>query len=172
MFEGSEKKRFNSSYWMNPDRSELLFARRAILVEGPTEAAAIPMLARRVGVEDHAVSVIDCGGEKNLALYVEIAKSFGVDVSVVHDSDGDLTARDKYAEVDHVVFHPDIEKALGVPESKRQQSKPSVALRHLQEAEIGAPLEDAIRHLFRSSSGEAKRLVVRRGDAAEDQGLS
>ena len=171
MFEGSEKKRFNSSYWMNPDRSELLFARRAILVEGPTESAVIPMLARRMGVEDHAVSVIDCGGENNLALYVEIATSFGIDVSVVRDSDGDLTA-DEYAGVDQVVFHPDIEKALGVPESKRQQSKPSVALRHLQEAEIGAPLEHAIRHLFRSSSGEAKRLVVRRGDAAEDQGLS
>lgn len=39
------KKRFNMAYWFNPDRSEMFFARRVVLVEGPTEKTLLPFLA-------------------------------------------------------------------------------------------------------------------------------
>ena len=41
-----EKKNFNLVYWVNPDRSELFFAKKVILVEGATDKTIIPFLAK------------------------------------------------------------------------------------------------------------------------------
>lgn len=48
IFEGDEKKDFNLTYWINPDRSELFFAKKVILLEGATEKAVIPALAKKI----------------------------------------------------------------------------------------------------------------------------
>ena len=49
LFEGEENKdrknRFNLSHWINPERGEMFFARKAILVEGATEKVLLPYLA-------------------------------------------------------------------------------------------------------------------------------
>ena len=46
IFEGeNEIKRFNMIYWINPERSELFFAKKVILVEGPTEKTVIPLMS-------------------------------------------------------------------------------------------------------------------------------
>ncbi len=48
IFTGDKKKDFNLSYWINPDRSELFFAKRVLLVEGPTDKTLIPLLAKQL----------------------------------------------------------------------------------------------------------------------------
>jgi len=82
-----KKKRFHMAQWINPDRGEMLFAKRVIFVEGETEKACIPYLAEKLGLFNEDVSVIDCGSKNNLPLYIRIANAFRLDYLVIHDED-------------------------------------------------------------------------------------
>lgn len=81
------KRRFHMAQWVNPDRAEMFFARRVVLVEGETEKVLLPYLADRLGVLDTNVSIIECGSKHNLPLYIVIAKAFQIPYVVVHDED-------------------------------------------------------------------------------------
>lgn len=87
LFEGENvderKKRFHMAKWINPDRGEIFFAKKAVFVEGETETTMIPFLAQKLGVYDPEVSVIDCGSKHNLPLYIAIANAFEVPYTVV-----------------------------------------------------------------------------------------
>ncbi|AIG98436.1 hypothetical protein AFULGI_00016770 [Archaeoglobus fulgidus DSM 8774] len=89
LFEGDsdKKRRFNMIQFFNPDRNELFFARKVVLVEGPTEKAVLPLLGRRIGCFDHSVSIIDCGGKFNLTLYITVLNAFRIPYLVIHDED-------------------------------------------------------------------------------------
>jgi len=91
LFEGEgatqRKSRFHMAAWVNPDRGEIFFARKVILVEGETEKAILPFLARKLGYLDATISVIDCGSKYNLPLYITILNAFGIPYCVVHDED-------------------------------------------------------------------------------------
>lgn len=73
--------------WINPDRGELFFARKVVLVEGETEKAVLPFVARQLGCFEPSVTVIDCGSKHNLPLYMEILNAFGIQYCVIHDED-------------------------------------------------------------------------------------
>ena len=81
------KKRFNMVQFFNPDRSEVFFAKKAALVEGPTEKALIPYLASRLGRENYKISIINCEGKDNLTLYMEVMNAFRIPYTVVYDED-------------------------------------------------------------------------------------
>ena len=83
----NRKKRFRLAHWINPDRSEMFFAKKVVFVEGETEKVALPYIAHKIGIYDPEVSIIDCGSKFNLPLYIEIANSFRLKYVVVHDED-------------------------------------------------------------------------------------
>jgi putative ATP-dependent endonuclease of OLD family len=87
LFEGEKKRQFNMVRFFNPDRNELFFARKVVLVEGATEKAVLPLLARRIGVFDHKVSIIDCGSKFNLILFMGVLNAFCIPYLVIHDED-------------------------------------------------------------------------------------
>jgi len=91
LFEGEDAKdrrdRFHMAVWVNPDRGELFFAKKVILVEGETEKVVLPYLAKRLGCLDPDVSVIDCGSKFNLRLYIAVLNAFGIPYCAVHDED-------------------------------------------------------------------------------------
>ena len=91
LFEGEDvpdrKRRFHMAAWVNPDRGEMLFARRVAFVEGETEESVLPYLAKKMDCHSEDVSVIDCGSKHNIPLYVAIAKAFHLNYVVVHDED-------------------------------------------------------------------------------------
>lgn len=91
LFEGDDtderKKRFHMAQWINPDRGEMFFAKRVLFVEGETEKVVLPYLAKKLGVFDPDVSIIDCGSKYNLPLYIAIAKAFEIPYFVIHDED-------------------------------------------------------------------------------------
>jgi CRISPR-associated exonuclease Cas4 len=91
LFEGEsvkeKKDRLHMAAWVNPDRSEMFFARKVVFVEGETEQKIIPFLADKLGVFDPDVSIVDCGGKHNLPLYIKIANAFNLQYTVVHDED-------------------------------------------------------------------------------------
>jgi len=82
-----QKKRFRLAHWINPDRSEMFFAKKVVFVEGETEKVVFPYVAHKLGVYDPEISIIDCGSKFNLPLYIEIANAFKLNYIVVHDED-------------------------------------------------------------------------------------
>ena len=89
LFEGGfeQKQRFNMIQFFNPDRSEVFFAKKVALVEGATEKALFPLLARRLNVFDYRVSIIDCGGKHNLSLYMKVLNAFKIPTITLYDED-------------------------------------------------------------------------------------
>ncbi len=156
------KKRFHMAYWINPDRGEMFFAKKVVFVEGETEKVVLPYLAKRLGVFDPDISIIDCGSKHNLPLYITIANAFKISYIVIHDEDplpdpipdnwNENKVREKRRTFElneqirdlvepHLgkieMFSPDFEGASGVPKSQsKKKGKALAALDHLDQMEI------------------------------------
>lgn len=87
IFTGDDKKDFNLSYWVNPDRSELFFAHKVILVEGATEKTVVPYIAQQIECFKHEYSVIDCGSKNNIPAYIGLLNKFNIPYVAVYDVD-------------------------------------------------------------------------------------
>lgn len=74
---------------LDPERNELFFATRLLLVEGDTEKLAIPEYASRLGFDlDRAgATIVEVGGKRNLPEFIGIAASFGIPIGVLYDED-------------------------------------------------------------------------------------
>ncbi len=104
--EVEEKKRFQMIQFFNPDRNELFFSRKTVLVEGATEKAVFPLLAKRIGVYDYKISIIDCNSKYNLVLYMRVMNAFKLPYLVIHDEDPiDLELRPGGAREDSQKLH-------------------------------------------------------------------
>jgi CRISPR-associated exonuclease Cas4 len=156
--EKERKDRFHMAAWVNPDRGEIFFAKKVVLVEGETEAAVLPYLAEKMACLDSDVSVVDCGSKYNIPLYVTLLKAFHIPYMVVHDEDplpdpmpaewdsekrdgrqrlfkmNEQISRITEAPLGHVeMFRPDFETVAGV--SKTQGEKKGKALAALEHFE-------------------------------------
>ena len=146
LFEGDSKKDFNLSYWLNPDRSELFFASKVVLLEGATEKTVFPLLARNLKVFRYDFTLIDCGSKDNIPLYIKLLNKFQIPYVAVYDYDhqahksagaitsADISTQKIESEINattgsSIVLINDIEEELGLP--KGGGSKPYVALNHI-----------------------------------------
>jgi putative ATP-dependent endonuclease of the OLD family len=87
---------------LDPERNELFFASRLLVVEGDTEKLAFPEYAKALGIDiDQAgATVIEVGGKRNLMEFARIAISFGIPTGVVYDKDSSDFPKEKKAEED------------------------------------------------------------------------
>ena len=172
LFEGNEerKKRFNMIRFFNPDRSEVFFARKVALVEGGTEKSVIPVVARRLGVFDHTVSLVDCAGKFNLTLYMKVLNAFHIRYLAVydedpvpqelqpggskHDPDKHKEARNTFQENQNIeaecnrefgntrMVPGKLEDVLGISESHAEKvGKPYAAVEHFSDESNAIPVE-------------------------------
>lgn len=74
---------------LDPERNELFFATRLLLVEGDTEKLAFPEYAKRLELDiDRAgATIVEVGGKKSLLEFAKIAQSFKIPTGVVYDRD-------------------------------------------------------------------------------------
>ena len=148
LFIGDGKKDFNLSYWINPDRGELFFAKKVVLVEGPTDKTVIPSLAKNLGVFSYEYTFIDCGSKTSIPLYMRLLNRFSIPYVAVYDKDhqaikgtdaiaaADTASKQIEDEIEttlgsSVIFENDIEEELGL--SAGGKSKPYVALMHVSD---------------------------------------
>ena len=181
LFEGEDEKEkkdhFHMAYWINPDRGELFFGRKVVLVEGETEKAILPFLASKLGCYDPSVSIIECGSKHNLPLYLKILNAFDLHYLVIHDKDpvpdpipedwGEEKIREKQRtfelnamiaaminpDLGNVqVFSPDFEGAAGVSKTLgKKMGKATAAVEHfasLPKEEIPENVKDIVRATF------------------------
>lgn len=174
LFEGDEgrtrREQFNTAYWFNPDRSELFFARRVVLVEGQTEKVVLPAIAKRLDLFDHSITIVDCGGKFNLVPYIRILNGFGIPYCVVHDLDP-ITVTENDSHYEHqkrafdenakieaavdptlgkiYILSPDIESVAGV--SRTQGEKLGKALAAYNKLILsGEPLPEQLVQIVRA----------------------
>ncbi len=98
--------------YLQEDRSDMLFARAVLLVEGQAEYFALPAFARTLGLDlDGAgVSVVFVNGIGNFGIYHEILAGFGIPHVVILDGDGQRRARQRtYAGVADALFVLDVD---------------------------------------------------------------
>lgn len=83
--------------YLREDRSDMLFARSVILVEGQAELFALPMFAQKLGIDlDQAgVSVVHVNGINNMRVYHHILKAFGIPHVMLIDGDGQPEERNQ-----------------------------------------------------------------------------
>lgn len=71
------------------DAKELFFARKAVLVEGPTEIGTLPIFASKLGynLDENGVSLINAGGVGNFGIFVKLCEGFKIPYLVIADND-------------------------------------------------------------------------------------
>jgi CRISPR-associated exonuclease Cas4 len=150
-----EKKAFNLTYWINPDRGELFFSEKTILVEGQSEKTIIPFLANIIGVFKHSYTIVDCGSKTNIPLYVHLLNKFKLPYIVVYDKDHQVGKNDQAIQSADIASKSindvietnlgiaielinDIEEEIGLTE-KKSHGKPFVALEHVTQESYVIP---------------------------------
>lgn len=165
IFTGDKKKDFNLSYWINPDRSEIFFAKRVLLVEGPTDKTLIPLLAKQLGVFRFDHTLVDCGSKDNIPLYCQLLNKFRIPYMAIYDKDHQAvkvtdgkTSADRSSTLieeaidktigSSVVFVNDIEEEIGMIAGGK--NKPFVALSHIADPcfTISADLTEKIKSMY------------------------
>ncbi len=70
-------------------RNEVLFASRALLMEGYGDRVAALILAEKLSLDCDAegIAVVDCGGKSGIELVVRVCRALEIPFIVVHDSD-------------------------------------------------------------------------------------
>lgn len=147
-----EKKLFDMTYWINPDRSELFFAKKVILVEGTTEKTVIPLLAQNLGVFKYDYTLVDCGNKDAMPSYIKLLNKFSLRYAVVYDIDhqeGKTAEQKKYSDdksklIEDIIckehgksytFLNDIEEELGLS-PKPKKDKPFKAVKFILSPEF------------------------------------
>jgi len=95
LFKGDEIKNFNMNYWMNPDRGELFFAKKVILVEGQTDKIIIPYLAKKLGVYKYEYSIIECGSKSSIPQFIRLLNQYEIPYVAIYDKDQHLWRDDE-----------------------------------------------------------------------------
>jgi len=164
--EVDDKTYFNLTRWINPVRSELFFARKVILVEGPTDKTIIPYLAHEIGVFRHDYSVIECGSKSSMPSYLHLLNRFSIRYVVVYDQDHQtyknpnaIASADKdttkiLSLIDEslgssIILINDIEEEIGITEPP-DKSKPFLALSHVKGTDFNLTqqLEQKLRLMY------------------------
>lgn len=165
LFTGDQKKDFNLSYWINPDRSELFFAKKVVLVEGPTDKTIIPLLAKMLGVFRYDYTLVDCGSKDSIPLYCQLLNKFSIPFIAVYDKDhqahkgADATASADRSSANieavinrslgsSILFVNDIEEEIGMVAGDK--NKPYAALTHVASTSfsITPEMEQKIKNLY------------------------
>jgi predicted ATP-dependent endonuclease of OLD family len=150
LFEGATEdiKKFNLTYWINPDRGELFFAKKVILVEGQTDKSAIAYIAKRMNCFRYDYTIVDCGCKTNIPLYIQLLNHFNLPYVAVYDRDhqankspdgiasADQASQQIETAVDStygstMVFDNDIEEEIGLIDGSQKGNKAYNALEHI-----------------------------------------
>lgn len=79
--------------------SDIFFARKVLLVEGPVEKYGLPKLAKVLGEDLAHLTIISCDGKDKIPHFVTICHAFAIPAFVLFDLDGKTVTDTKNARV-------------------------------------------------------------------------
>ncbi len=126
--------------WLNPYRSNIFFADKILLVEGPTETSLINKL-----IDDNRLNlqkgtyILDCLGKYNIHRFMNLLAKLGLEHSVIFDDDDN---KDEHQELNELIKNSsdrnttksiktipkDLETFLNLPSPKGDHRKPQHVL--------------------------------------------
>jgi putative ATP-dependent endonuclease of OLD family len=135
-----EMEAIKYSIYLNPDRASMFFAKRVLIVEGPTEVALIHKL-----VDDGKINpkiagnvIIDAIGKFNIHRFMNLLTKLGIEHSVLRDED---PGKQLQTEINQLInnsktplpiaideLSPDLEGYLSLPAPVRPDRKPQNAI--------------------------------------------
>jgi predicted ATP-dependent endonuclease of OLD family len=95
----SDKEYSKLEYLLDLEGKEMFFARKVLLVEGPTEYGAIPVFAKaqKYSFDKNGVSIIDVGGKSNIGLFARLCEGYHIPYQIL--ADGDAAAELKQIDI-------------------------------------------------------------------------
>lgn len=92
---------------LDPERNELFFAKKILIVEGDTEKLSFPEFAKRMQLDFDSVgsTIVEVGGKRNIKLFADLALSFQIPVGLVYDVD----SSDFSSEEDEYIYNEMLE---------------------------------------------------------------
>lgn len=169
LFSGDEIKNFNMNYWINPDRSELFFAKKVILVEGQTDKIVLGYLSKRLNIYKYDYSILECGSKSLIPQFIKLLNVFKIPYIAVYDKDNHLWRTPEEIENSNLKnkiiqravkkdigkwleFENDIEEEIYQEDRERKnyKNKPFYALKTVTEEGFKIPkkLEKKVREIF------------------------
>ncbi len=111
---------------LDVDSRELFFARKVLLVEGPTEYGAIPIFAKKLWYpfDENGISIINVNGKSNFSIFAQLCESFQIPYLMLADGDAEEELRKipiKYRREKTYILKQDFEAIL--PETLRQDAQ-------------------------------------------------
>lgn len=170
LLNGDEIKNFNMNYWINPDRGEMFFARKVILVEGQTDKIALSYLAKKLGIYNYNYSIVECGSKSIIPQFIKILNAYKIPYVAVYDKDNHKWRNETEIENsnmknkkikglinkyigDYIEFENDIEEEVYQEERERKnyKNKPYYTLQKISEDEYKIPLklEEKIKKIYK-----------------------
>lgn len=170
LLNGDEIKNFNMNYWINPDRGEMFFAKKVILVEGQTDKIAISYLAKKLDVYNYNYSIIECGSKSVIPQFIKVLNTYKIPYIAVYDKDNHKWRSETELESsnlknksikkiinryigDFIEFENDIEEEIYHEDRERKnyKNKPYYTLQKINEDSYLIPkkLEEKIRKIYK-----------------------
>lgn len=170
LLNGDEIKNFNMNYWINPDRGEMFFAKKVILVEGQTDKIALSYLAKKLGIYNYNYSIVECGSKSIIPQFIKILNAYKIPYVAVYDKDNHKWRSETEIENsnmknkkikglinkyigDYIEFENDIEEEVYQEERERKnyKNKPYYTLQKISEDEYKIPLklEEKIKRIYK-----------------------
>lgn len=107
------------------DTKELFFARKVVLVEGPTELGDLPIFASDVyNFDENGVSIIFVGGKKSFEIFIKLCEGFKIPYLVLVDSDAEkeiMKLKKKYPNCKSHILPDEFDDLL--PEGLRKEAE-------------------------------------------------
>lgn len=138
----AEMEAIKYAIYLNPDRASMFFAKRVLIVEGPTEVALINKLIDdgRIKPKISGTVVVDSIGKFNIHRFMNLLEKLGIEHAVLRDEDN--PANQQQQEVNNLIessknplttsvesVTPDLEGYLGLPSvGSRRDRKPQSAI--------------------------------------------
>lgn len=74
---------------LDPERNELFFASRLLLVEGDTEKLSLPEYGKRLflDLDRQGATIVEVGGKRSLLEFAKVAISYGIPTGLLYDED-------------------------------------------------------------------------------------
>jgi putative ATP-dependent endonuclease of the OLD family len=89
LFNGEEKLQFRMLADFDSHKNELFFAKRIVLVEGPTEEIALTLTGKKMDkdFDTAGVTIVSCESKSNIPFYQDVLNAFSIPYVVIHDLD-------------------------------------------------------------------------------------
>lgn len=161
-----EKKQFQLLTEFDPERNELFFAKKVVLVEGDTEKAVLPLIAKKVDSSyifyEHGITIVECGSKNTLPLFMKVLNSFRIKYITIYDKDtsqedinlkieNEITASGGIGVTE--ILDPDFEticanEGVVIPAGKNKPFKAFQIFKDIDSAKIPNRLKEVIQKIF------------------------